>query len=66
MKLETVEDYWTAELGESVVIVPQGWDEYPSDYNLYVNGCPCYTAESLEKIERWLEVYSMVRESNEQ
>lgn len=54
--IATVESYWEAELGEKVEIVEQG------AYHLYLDDRACYSSDSLDKVERWLEVYSMVRE----
>lgn len=54
--IEDVETYWTAELGEPVEIVECG------GYGVYVGGQACYTDTTLDGIERWLGVYSMVRE----
>lgn len=54
--IEDLESYWTAELGEIVEIVWSG------GYGVYVGGQACYTDTTLDGIERWLGVYSMVRE----
>lgn len=62
MKLDTVESYWASELGETVEIVTIGWEEYPAEYSLLINGQACYTAKTMAEIEGWLGVYSMVKE----
>lgn len=51
-----MENYWTAELGETVEIV-----ESVGQFGVYVGGQACYTDRSLDGIERWLGVYSMVK-----
>ena len=61
MKLETVENYWQAELGEPVEIVPVGWADYPSEYALYLSGTHVVAFKRLEEIEHWLERYMMVQ-----
>lgn len=57
MEADTVESYWTAELGEPVEL-----NESPGGFSLYIGGQACYTDRSLDGIERWLGVYSMVKE----
>lgn len=63
MKLETIESYWEAELGEGVDIVPRGWVDYPSDYALYLSGTFVVAYKNLEEIEDWLERYMMVQDA---
>lgn len=53
-----VERSWTEELGMTVEIF-----ECSGYYALYVAGQACYTNETLDEIERWLGIYSMVKES---
>lgn len=55
--IEDVETRWTAELGELVEIVAS-----VGQYGVYVGGQACYTDTTLDGIERWLGVYSMVKE----
>lgn len=52
-----MESFWTAELGETVEIV-----ESVGQFGVYVGGQACYTDTTLDGIERWLGVYSMVKE----
>lgn len=61
MSLETVESYWTAELGEPVEIVAVGWVDYPSEYALYISGTHVVAFKRLEEVEEWLERYMCVR-----
>lgn len=61
MKIETLESYWSAELGEGVDIVPVGWAEYPSEYRLLIGGTDVVSYRHLEEIENWLERYMMVQ-----
>lgn len=51
-----VEAFWSTELGELVEIVECG------GFGVYVGGQACYTDTTLDGIERWLGVYSMVKE----
>lgn len=64
MKLDTVEGYWASELGETVEILEIGWEQYPAEYSLLINGQACYTDRSLDGIERWLSVYHVIKGSN--
>ena len=51
-----VERSWSKELGMTVeIFVCSGY------YALYVGGQACYTNETLDEIERWLGIYSMVK-----
>lgn len=52
-----VEAFWTAELNEEVEI-----SYLYGGFSLYVGGQACYTDTTLDGIERWLGVYSMVKE----
>lgn len=54
--IEDLESYWSTELGEPVEIFECG------GYGVYVGGQACYTDTTLDGIERWLGVYSMVKE----
>lgn len=59
--IETLESYWSAELGEPVDIVPVGWADYPSEYRLLISGTDVVSYKHLEEIENWLERYMMVQ-----
>lgn len=61
MKIETIESYWSSELGESVDIVPVGWAEYPSEYALYISGTHVVAFKKLEEIEDYLSRYFCVK-----
>lgn len=54
---EDVENFWSTELGETVELV-----ESSGQYGVYIGGQACYTDETLDGIERWLGIYSMVKE----
>lgn len=60
MNIETIESYWSLELGEDVEIVSRGWVDYPSDYALYLSGTYVVAYKNLEEIEQWMERYMMV------
>lgn len=53
--ITSVEDYWTSELGETVEITESG------GFDVRISGQACYTADTLDEIEKWLGVYSLVR-----
>lgn len=57
MSLETVESYWTAELGEPVEIVAVGWVDYPSEYALHISGTHVVAFKRLEEVEDFLDSY---------
>lgn len=59
--IETLESYWTAELGEAVDIVPVGWAESPAEYRLLIGGTDVVSYRYLDEIESWLEKYMMVQ-----
>lgn len=61
MKIETLESYWSAELGEGVDIVPVGWHDYPSEYALYISGTHVVAFKKLEEIEDYLSRYFCVK-----
>jgi len=59
--IDSVENYWSAELGETVEIVPVGWVEYPSEYALYISGTHVVAFKKLEEIEDYLSRYFCVK-----
>lgn len=59
--MEDLENYWSAELGESVDIVPVGWADSPAEYRLLIGGTDVVSYRYLEEIEHWLERYMMVQ-----
>lgn len=59
--IETLENYWAAELGETVDIIPVGWAESPEEYRLLIGGTDVVSYRHLEEIEHWLERYVMVQ-----
>lgn len=55
--LPDVENYWAAELGEPVDIVPVGWADYPSEYRLLISGTDVVAFKRLEEVEDYLSRY---------
>lgn len=61
MSVTDVENYWSAELGETVEITPIGWNEWPSEYGLYVNGSSVGSFRMLEEVEDYLSRYFVLK-----
>lgn len=64
MKISDVESYWSSELGETVEIVPVGWENMPTEYALYISGTHVVAYKRLEEIEDWLGRYMCVNEAS--
>lgn len=64
MNIKTVPDletFWQQELGESVEIIPVGWNEWPSEYALYLGGTNVASFRLLEDLEDYLSRYSVLK-----
>lgn len=59
--IETLESYWSAELGETVDIIPVGEIATPYEYGLWVGGTFITAYKHVEEIENYLGLYFMVK-----
>lgn len=61
MSIPDVENYWAQELGETVEIVPVGWDNCPTEFALYVGGTHVVAYKKLEEVEDYLSRYFVLK-----
>lgn len=59
--IQSIEDYWSRELGRTIEIVPRGWASTPDDYALYCDGTFMVSYKHLGEIEDYLSRYFVLK-----
>lgn len=61
-RVKALEDAWTAELKQEVVVLPMGFVSSPKEFGLWIDGTFITAYKHLEEIENYLGLYFMVKE----